>query len=121
MAVYGNIIALHFVPHSRPQSRLNIATEMVGEGTCYASKPPPPFNIHIGLIFNPHLVFTPPINIHGRIAIHIGKEHRQQTQSTYTTLRSGMDHISILKCVYTPKNNCIIGEQDVQSMRRLPF
>ena len=37
--------------------------------------PPPPFNIHIGLIFSaPPFNIHTPFNVHGRIAIHMGKE-----------------------------------------------
>ena len=83
--------------------------------------PPPLFNIHISLIFNPHLIFTPPFNIHGRIAIHMGKEDRPKTQSTCTTLSSGMDHISISMHICVPKIHCITGEQEVQPVQPLPF
>ena len=84
-------------------------------------KPPPAFNIHIGLIFNPHLIFTPPFNIHGSIIIRMGGEHRPKTQSTCTTLSGGIDPLSISKRICIPKTNYITGQQEVQRVQPLPF
>ena len=80
-------------------------------------KPPPAFDIHIGLIFNPHLIFTPPFNIHGSITIHMGGEHRPKTQSTCTTLSGGIDPLFISKRICIPKTNYITGQQEVQPVQ----